>query len=343
MAWRSFASAAWPSRTACSCTGRAPGGPPFGCPTGRSSLHRGRSRRIALGGSVPLVRGPLRLAEAFAVLPAMKRGLPEARLPFERPAVGVALVAASTGATLVRRSSLPVVPREAAVVIASLVPALIALRGRGADLVPRRGARLDRDVRDRRARAEGARALRLPPRRARSRSRQRLPARPPSSSRRATGRPRASWVRSARSERRSRSSAGCRGTPTGGSRVRSPFPGTELQRRLSTSEPSADQLEVAEAALRTVPRGRARRGVSTARDADPTRAARPVDLRPADREDARRLLQRRVLQPHSLGAAARRPSSARRDAALPAAARDARRDGRSARRSSSSARTTGRA
>ena len=29
-------------------------------------------------------------------------------------------------------------------------------------------------------------------------------------------------------------------------------PGTELQRRLSTSEPSAEQLEVAEAALHTV-------------------------------------------------------------------------------------------
>ena len=75
------------------------------------------------------MRGALRLAEAFAVLPAMKRGLPEARLPFERPAVAVALVAASTGASLVRRSSLPLVPREAAVVMASLVPALVALRG----------------------------------------------------------------------------------------------------------------------------------------------------------------------------------------------------------------------
>ncbi len=84
---------------------------------------------LAPGVTVPFVRGPLRLAEAFAVLPALKRGLPEAKLPFERPAVVAALVAASTGASLARRSSLPVVPREAAVVIASIVPALVALRG----------------------------------------------------------------------------------------------------------------------------------------------------------------------------------------------------------------------
>jgi uncharacterized protein YqhQ len=89
----------------------------------------GMKPTIAPGVSVPFVRGPLRLAEAFAVLPALKRGLPEARLPFERPAVAAALVAASTGASLARRSSLPAVPREAAVVIASIVPALIALRG----------------------------------------------------------------------------------------------------------------------------------------------------------------------------------------------------------------------
>ena len=89
----------------------------------------GRKPTLAPGVSLPFVRGPLRLAEAFAVLPALKRGLPEARLPFERPAVAAALVAASAGASLARRSSLPLVPREAMVVIASLAPALVALRG----------------------------------------------------------------------------------------------------------------------------------------------------------------------------------------------------------------------
>ena len=91
-------------------------------PDGTVKTASGTKPRIALGESVPFVRGPVRLAEAFAVLPAMKRVLPEAKLPFERPAVAVALVAASTSASLVRRSSLPLLPREAAVVLASLVP-----------------------------------------------------------------------------------------------------------------------------------------------------------------------------------------------------------------------------
>jgi uncharacterized protein YqhQ len=98
-------------------------------PDGTIEAASGPKPRIGGRVSLPFVRGPLRLAEAFAVLPAVKRGLPGARLPFERPAVAVSLVVASTGAGLARRSSLPAVPREAAVLLASLVPALVALRG----------------------------------------------------------------------------------------------------------------------------------------------------------------------------------------------------------------------
>ena len=35
----------------------------------------------------PLLRGPARLAEVMALLPQVRRALPEARLPFERPRV----------------------------------------------------------------------------------------------------------------------------------------------------------------------------------------------------------------------------------------------------------------
>src|SRR3989442_11350097 len=42
----------------------------------------------------PLLRGPARLLEVFTLLPQARRALPEARLPFERPAV-----LASMGAT----------------------------------------------------------------------------------------------------------------------------------------------------------------------------------------------------------------------------------------------------
>ena len=220
-------------------------------PDGTIKAASGPKPHIGVGASVPLVRGPLRLAEAFAVLPAMKRGLPEARLPFERPAVAVALVAASTGATLVRRSSLPLVPREAAVVMASLVPALVALRGEqltsyhGAEHVSigsyetgeraskeheRCGSHLVGPLTVATALA-GAAAELVP---ARHRTAARLVG--------AIGAVGVAvevfgWMGRNPDRRLSRALS---------------RPGTELQRRLSTSEPSAAQLEVAEAALQAV-------------------------------------------------------------------------------------------
>lgn len=220
-------------------------------PDGTIKTGSGPKPRIGVAGSVPFVRGTVRLAEAFAVLPALKRGLPEARLPFERPAVAVALVAASTSATLVRRSSLPLVPREAAVVMVSLVPALVALRGEaltsyhGAEHVSigtyetgeraakeheRCGSHLVGPLVI--ATAVAGAAAELAP--ARHRTAARLVG--------AVGAVGAAvevfgWMARNPDRRLSRMLA---------------RPGTELQRRLSTSEPSAAQLEVAEAALRTV-------------------------------------------------------------------------------------------
>ena len=220
-------------------------------PDGTIKTASGPKPRLGLGDSVPVVRGAMRLAEAFAVLPAMKRGLPEARLPFERPAVAVALVAASTSASFVRRSSLPLVPREAAVVMASLAPALIALRGEeltayhGAEHVSigtyetgeraskeheRCGSHLVGPLTIATALA-GAAAEVAP---ARHRTAARLVG--------AVGAVGAAvevfgWMARNPEKRLSRALA---------------RPGTELQRRLSTSEPSEAQLEVAEAALQTV-------------------------------------------------------------------------------------------
>ena len=87
-------------------------------------------------------------------------------------------------------------------------------------------------------------------------------------------------------------------------------PGHELQHRLSTAEPTPEQLEVAEAALAAclaLEHG----------DELSQNAARSRALRPAGREDARRLVQRRVLQPRARHAAAGRTPSARRHAGLP--------------------------
>jgi uncharacterized protein YqhQ len=77
----------------------------------------------------PFLRGPARLAEAFAVLPAVKRRLPEARLPFEQPkAVGAMLVSA-VAVRGVQASRLRPAARELAAGLLSVAPALFSLRG----------------------------------------------------------------------------------------------------------------------------------------------------------------------------------------------------------------------
>ena len=98
----------------------------------------GVKRRFAPNVTTPFVRGPLRLAEAFAVLPDVRRALPEARFPFERPRVAVAVIAGAAAAGVARRSQLGFLGKEAVAAFASLAPAVIALRG--GDLASYHGA-----------------------------------------------------------------------------------------------------------------------------------------------------------------------------------------------------------
>jgi uncharacterized protein YqhQ len=77
----------------------------------------------------PLLRGPARLLEAFAVLPALKRRLPQARFPFELPAVAAAMGAGALAVRLVRSSTrLNPLARELLGGFFAVVPALVALR-----------------------------------------------------------------------------------------------------------------------------------------------------------------------------------------------------------------------
>jgi uncharacterized protein YqhQ len=96
---------------------------------GTLKIAAGRKRRFAPHVQAPFVRGPLRLAEALALLPELKRRLPEARLAFERPGVLAAMGLSSTIAAVVRRSTLPAGLRETIVAFASLAPAALTLRG----------------------------------------------------------------------------------------------------------------------------------------------------------------------------------------------------------------------
>ena len=79
----------------------------------------------------PLLRGPVRLAEMLTLLPRLKRRLPEARLPFERPAVLAAMLFGAVAVRVVRGSALPVLARELLAGVASLAPAALSLRGAG--------------------------------------------------------------------------------------------------------------------------------------------------------------------------------------------------------------------
>jgi len=80
--------------------------------------------------SSPLLRGPAKLAEVFMLLPEIRRRVPEARLPFERPRVLTAMVASTALAGLARGSrTLTPAVRETVATLASLVPAALALRG----------------------------------------------------------------------------------------------------------------------------------------------------------------------------------------------------------------------
>ena len=95
---------------------------------GEIQVASGRKPRVRGFDGTPGVRGVLRLGEAFAVIPLVKRALPQARLPFQ--AAGVIAMAAgapATGTLLRRRAG--GVAGEAAAGAVSLAPALFALRG----------------------------------------------------------------------------------------------------------------------------------------------------------------------------------------------------------------------
>jgi uncharacterized protein YqhQ len=216
-----------------------------------TGLHvaSGTKRRFAPGVATPVVRGPLRLAEAFAVLPDVRRGLPQARFPFERPAVACAVVAGSALAAAARRSSRSALTREAVAAIASLAPAVLALRG--GELASYHGAEhvsigsYERDGGEAPKEHDRCGSHLIGPLLASSAIAGALAARAP---------------RRARGVARLAGAVGAVGVSVEvfGWMGRHPEtrlaralarPGFELQRRLSTADPSAEQLEVAEQAL----------------------------------------------------------------------------------------------
>ena len=196
-----------------------------------------------------LLRGPARLAEVFTLLPVIRRRLPEARLPFQRPGVLAAMLASAVTVRVIKSSrSLTPLARELAGSLLSAVPAILALRGselaayHGAEHISigsyEHGAPREREH-------ERCGSHMLGPLLASSAVGGALAARAPAHLRGAA---------------RIAAQVGALAASTEifGWMVRNPEnrfaralarPGHELQHRLATAEPSPDQLEVAEAAL----------------------------------------------------------------------------------------------
>jgi uncharacterized protein YqhQ len=90
-----------------------------------------------LAGRVPLLRGPLRLAEAFMLVPTVRLRLRSVRLPFEDLRVIGTMFAASALSRAIR-SGESTAPRELAQAALGLAPAIVALSNR--DLAAYHGA-----------------------------------------------------------------------------------------------------------------------------------------------------------------------------------------------------------
>ncbi|MCW2962820.1 MAG: hypothetical protein JWO17_72 [Actinomycetia bacterium] len=97
-----------------------------------------RKRFRAVDVNNPLLRGPARIAEVFALLPQVKRALPEAQLPMERPRVLASMIGSALVLRGIRNSGLRPLTRELVNGVLSVAPAAFALRG--GDLAAYHGA-----------------------------------------------------------------------------------------------------------------------------------------------------------------------------------------------------------
>jgi uncharacterized protein YqhQ len=99
-------------------------------PDGRLEVASAAKRFRASKVTNPLLRGPARLAEAMALLPQVKRALPAAQLPMQSRQVLAAMVGTAVAVKSLRDSSrLRPMAQELLAGVLSLAPAALALRG----------------------------------------------------------------------------------------------------------------------------------------------------------------------------------------------------------------------
>ncbi len=95
---------------------------------GQIKVASGRHRRLSGRGAVPILRGATRLAATMLTLPQMRRALPEARLAFETPTIVLTVLAGAALSGGARRARLSPGTVEALSQVLALLPALATLR-----------------------------------------------------------------------------------------------------------------------------------------------------------------------------------------------------------------------
>jgi uncharacterized protein YqhQ len=97
---------------------------------GRLEVASARKRFVASKVTSPLLRGPARLAEAIALLPQVKRALPEAQLPMQTRQALATMFASAVAAKGLRDSTrIRPLAQELLLGLLSIAPAALALRG----------------------------------------------------------------------------------------------------------------------------------------------------------------------------------------------------------------------
>ena len=218
-------------------------------PDGELQVASGFKRLRASRVRSAFLRGPARLAEVFALMPDLRRRLPAARLPFQRPAVLATMAGSAIAVRAVKESSrLSPLARELVGGLLSVAPAALAVRT--SDLAAYHGAEHisigSYEHGERRAREhERCGSHMLGPLLASSAVAGTVAARAPAHLR-------------APARLTAQLGAVAASTEIFGWMVRNPEhpvsralarPGHELQHRFATAEPTPEQLEVAEAAL----------------------------------------------------------------------------------------------
>jgi uncharacterized protein YqhQ len=98
-------------------------------PAGEIKVSSGRKPRLqGRAAQLPGLRGVARLGEALALLPVIKRQVPEIQLPFEDAKIGFAVLSSSALAASIRRLGRGTLVGESAVALLSLAPTALALK-----------------------------------------------------------------------------------------------------------------------------------------------------------------------------------------------------------------------